>query len=73
MKAHAIDQSLNDSIVMSYYLIPPINHHQLTDIFPFDNYNDRLWLAIKVKYKQHHLPLEGLECRNNKSSGQKLH
>ena len=26
----------------------------------------------KAKYKQHHLPLEGLECRNSKSSPQKL-
>ena len=27
----------------------------------------------RAKYKQHHLPLAGLECRNSKSSGQKLH
>ena len=33
MKAHVIDQSLNESIVMGYYLLPPVDHHQLTDIF----------------------------------------
>ena len=32
MKAHVIDQSPNESIVMSYYLIPSINLYQLTDI-----------------------------------------
>ena len=45
MKAHVIDQSLNESIVMSYYLIPPINHHQLTDLVSFHNRNDRPRLA----------------------------
>ena len=27
----------------------------------------------RAKYKQHHLPLAGLECRNSKSSRQKSH
>ena len=44
-KAHVIDQSLNESIVISYYLIAPVNHHQLTDQISFHNYNDRLRLA----------------------------
>ena len=34
INAHIIDQSLNEYIVMSYYLKPPVNHHQLT-CFPF--------------------------------------
>ena len=42
MKAHVIDQSLNESIVMGYYLLPPVDH-QLTDLFSFHNYNDRDW------------------------------
>ena len=42
MKAHVIDQSLNESIVMSYYIIPSVNHHQLTDLVSFYNCNDRL-------------------------------
>ena len=47
MKAHVIDQSLNKSIVMSYYLIPSINQHQLTGLISFQNHNDRLRLANK--------------------------
>ena len=42
MKAHIIDKSLNESIVMSYYLLSPVNHHQLTDLLAFHKYNDRL-------------------------------
>ena len=45
MKAHIIDQSLNESIVIGYYLLPPVNYHQLTDLFSFHNYDDRLRLA----------------------------
>ena len=45
MKAHVIDQSLNESIVMSYYIIPPVNYHQLTDLISFHNRNDRVRLA----------------------------
>ena len=43
MKAHVIDKSLNESIVMSYYLIPPINHHRLTGLISF--HSDRLRVA----------------------------
>ena len=35
MKARVIDQSLNASIVMSYYLLPPGNYHKLADVFYF--------------------------------------
>ena len=42
MKAHVIDQSLNESVVMSYYIIAPVNHHQLTDLISFHNHNDKL-------------------------------
>ena len=48
MKAHVIDQSLNESIVISYYIVAPVNHHQLTDLISFtmtDNHNDRLRLT----------------------------
>ena len=45
MKAHIIDQSLNGYIVMSYYLLPPVNHNQQAYLFFFHNFNDRLWLA----------------------------
>ena len=41
IKAHVIGQSLNESIVMSHYLIPPINQHQLTGLITFHNYDDR--------------------------------
>ena len=48
MKARVIDysqrHSLNECIVMSYYLLPPVNHHQQADLFSFHNYNDRLRL-----------------------------
>ena len=30
MKAHVIDQSRNESIVMSHYFLPPANHQSLT-------------------------------------------
>ena len=46
MKAHVIDQSLNESIVMRYYLLPPVNHHQLADLFFF--HNKKLPLAMLV-------------------------
>ena len=45
MKAHVTDQSLKESIVMSYYLLPLVNHHKLTNQFFIRNCNDRLWLA----------------------------
>ena len=45
MKAHVVDQSLNKSIVMSYYIIAAVNHHQLTGLISFHNHNDRLRLA----------------------------
>ena len=72
MKAHVIDQSLNESIVMSYYLIPPISHYQLTDIFPFHSYNDRLWLAnqkpntnsITSRYKVWNVEKENLPAKD---------
>ena len=44
IEAHIIDQSLNESIVMSYYIIAAVNH-QLTDLISFHNHNDRLRLA----------------------------
>ena len=31
MKAHVINQSLNESNEMSHYIIPAVNHNQLTD------------------------------------------
>ena len=65
LKAHVIDQSLNESIVMGYCLLPPVDH-QLTDLFSFHNYNDRQTGQSKAKYKLHQL-LECLECRNSKS------
>ena len=72
MNAHVNDQSLYESIVLSYYLIPSIKRYQLTDILTGHNYNDRpMGGQIKAKYKQHHSPLEGLECINSKSSRQK--
>ena len=45
IEAHVIDQSLNESIVMSYYIIAAVNHYQLTDLISFPNHNDRLRLA----------------------------
>ena len=50
MKAHVIDQSLNESIAMSYYLITPINQHQLTGLISFHNHNGQ----SKATYKLHH-------------------
>ena len=48
-KPHIIGQShkylLNECIVMSYYLLPHVNHHQQADLFSYHNYNDRLRLA----------------------------
>ena len=60
MKAGVIDQSLNESIVMSYYLIPSINHQQLTGPISFHNHNDRLRLANQKPntYKLHHQYIE---------------
>ena len=49
IKAHITGQScghlLNECIMMSYYLLPPVNHHQQADLFSYHNYNDRLRLA----------------------------
>ena len=47
MKAHIIGHwhSLNGCLVMSYYLLPPVNHHLQADLFSYHNYNDRLRLA----------------------------
>ena len=69
IKAHVIDQSLNESIAMSYYLITPINHHQLNGLISFHNYNGQ----SKAKYKLHHQYVQCLQYKNSKSSRQKLH
>ena len=45
MKAHVVDQSQNESNVISYFIIATVNHHQLTDLISFHNNNDRLRLA----------------------------
>ena len=34
-EAHSIGQSLNESIMVSYCILPPVNHHQLTELFAF--------------------------------------
>ena len=74
IKAHVIGQSLNESILMSYYLIPPINQHQLTDLISFHNHNDRLRLANqKPNTNSITSQVEWSQCRNSKSSRQKLH
>ena len=77
MKAHVIGNShghsLNECIVMSYDLLPPVNHHQQADLFSCHNYNDRLTGQSEVKCKLHHKPVECLECRNSKSDHLKLH
>ena len=74
IKAHAIGQSLNEYIVMSYYLIPPVNHNQLTDLISFHNCNDRLQLANqKPNTNCITSQVEYLQCRNSKASHQKLH
>ena len=73
MKEHIIDQSLNEFIVMSYYLLPPVNH-QLTDLFSFHYYNDWLWLANqKPNTNNITSQVECLESKNSKSFCQKLH
>ena len=51
---------------MSYYLLPPVNHQQA--YYPYFNYNGQ----SKAKSKLHHKPVECLECRNSKSTRQKL-
>ena len=74
MKEHVIDQSLNESIVMRYYLLPPVNHHQLADLFSFHNYNNRLWLANQKPNTNYITSqVECLEFENSKFSHQKLH
>ena len=74
MKARVIDQSLNESIVMSYYLLPPGNYHKLADVFYFYISNDRLPLANQKPNTNYIASqVECLECRNSKSSCQKLH
>ena len=74
MKAHVIDQSLNEFIVMSYYIIAVVNHHQLTDLISFHNCNERLRLANqKPKTNSITSHVECLQCRNSKSSHQKLY
>ena len=45
IKADVIAQSLDESIVMSYYLLPPVNHHQLTDLISSHNDKDEQWLT----------------------------
>ena len=74
MKALVINQSLNEFIVMSHYIIPTINHHQLTDLISFLNYNDRLRLANqKPNTNSVTSQVECLQCKSSKSSRQKLH
>ena len=49
MKAYIIGRShghpLNECIVMSYYLLPPVSRHVQPDLFSYHNYNGGLWLA----------------------------
>ena len=71
MKAHIIGQS-HECILMSYYLLPPVNHHQQADLFYY--HNPKLQPGqSKSEYELHHWPVECLECRNNKSNRLTLH
>ena len=58
---------------MSYYIIAAVNHHQLTDLIYFHNYNARLRLANqKPNTNSITSQVEFLQCRNSKSFRQKL-
>ena len=52
MKAYVIDQSRNESIVMSHHLLLPVNHQSLTGrpIFSF-TLTDCYW-PIKIQKKR---------------------
>ena len=78
MRAHIIGyscgHSLNECIVMSYYILPPVNHHQQAGLFSYYNCNDRLWLASQ-KANTNYItsqPVKCSECKNNKSIRLKL-
>ena len=47
MKVHVIDQPLNESIVRSNYLLPPVNHQ--SSIFPFKIKMTDCDLPIKIQ------------------------
>ena len=77
MQAHIIGQSnehsLNECVVVSYYLLPPVNHPQ-ADLFSCHNYNDRIATGqSKAICKLHRQSAECLECRNSKPNRQNLH
>ena len=65
MKSHLTGQSpghsLNECIVMSYYLLPPVNHHQQADLFSFYNYDDR---PIKSQIQTRSLVSRDVEIAN---------
>ena len=45
-KAHIIGYSPNECIVMSYYLLPPVTHHQQVYLFSFHKHDaSDLWLC----------------------------
>ena len=48
MKAYVIDQSRNESVVMSHYLLPPVNHRSLTGRPVFFTITDCNW-PIKIQ------------------------
>ena len=41
----SVDQPMKAHIEVSHYLIPSVNHRQLTDLIFFHNCSDKLWLA----------------------------
>ena len=45
MISQAHGRSLNKQIVMRYYLLPLVNHHQNAYLFSYRNYNDEQRLA----------------------------
>ena len=42
LKAHVSDQSLKEAIVVSYYLLSPVKHNKLADLFSFHNDKNRV-------------------------------
>ena len=64
MKAHVIGYSLNECVVMSYFLLPPVNYHQQADLLSYHNYNGWLWLANQKPNTNYIISQENVEIAN---------
>ena len=77
LKQHVIgslhQHSLNERIVISYYLLPPVNHHQLADLFSITITMTVCYWPIKIQKQIQYYSGQWLKYRRSETNSLRLH